>query len=111
MNPTALCGINLTTCYAFQRKKYFCHRCMIYAESKQHHFSICKIANCEYLRHNKNAFCKEREKFTCAQLKQLDKRYRLKCNTSHFKDLRRYMNYRFKCLPLKGRSPLELYEF
>lgn len=89
MNPIAACGINCTTCYAYQRKKNVCSGCRADTDSKLYHCSVCKIANCDLLKETKSGLCFECSKFPCARLKQIDKRYRLKYNTSLVNDLKR----------------------
>ena len=89
MNPIAPCGINCTTCYAYQRKKNVCQGCRAAEGSKLHHCTVCKIANCELLAETSSGFCYDCSRFPCARLKLLDKRYRLRYHTSLADDLRK----------------------
>ncbi|HPJ63406.1 DUF3795 domain-containing protein [Lentimicrobium sp.] len=82
------CGINCTTCYAFQRSKNRCSGCRNQSGYKPNYCVVCKIVNCERLAMTLSGFCHECDQFPCARLKQLDKRYRNKYHSSLVGNLR-----------------------
>ena len=82
----APCGMNCGVCIAYLREKRKCPGCRGSNENK---FSRvhCRIKNCnELTKHNKR-FCFTCEKFPCARLKQLDKRYRTRYAMSMLENL------------------------
>lgn len=78
----APCGINCTSCYAYQRTKKICPGCRGDDSAKSYSCIVCRIKNCILLHQTESKLCYECAKFPCTRLKQLDKRYRLKYHTS-----------------------------
>lgn len=78
----APCGIYCGACYMFLRDKKRCWGCRIDSAEKPKYCDKCIIANCERLSQTTSGFCFDCEKFPCQRLKQLDKRYRTKYDTS-----------------------------
>lgn len=83
----APCGLYCGACYAYLRDKNKCFGCRVDFETKPAYCLKCKIANCEILAKSSSGFCYLCEKFPCQRLKQLDKRYRIKYNTSLIQNL------------------------
>jgi len=83
----APCGIYCGACYAYLRDKNKCHGCRIDFETKPLSCVRCRKANCDLLAKTKSGFCYDCNKFPCQSLKQLDKRYRTKYNTSLIENL------------------------
>lgn len=80
----APCGMNCALCLAYQREKNHCVGCRNQEGSD---FKKCVIKNCANLSSTKSGFCFECDKYPCARLKQLDKRYRGKYNMSMIENL------------------------
>lgn len=83
----APCGINCTTCLAYQRQKNHCDGCKSFS-ARRHYCSVCKINKCSLLEKTENHLCYECHKFPCQRLKQLNKRYITKYNTSLIENLK-----------------------
>ncbi|MFP4112206.1 MAG: DUF3795 domain-containing protein [Candidatus Woesearchaeota archaeon] len=77
----APCGINCGLCMAYLRKKNKCNGCRAINESKLLTRYNCVIKRCE--KRHKFCDCKK----PCRRLKDLDKRYRTKYNTSPIENL------------------------
>ncbi len=76
----APCGMNCNICMAHLRTKNVCDGC--WSDNKPYHCTKCAIKHCELLEKTEAKFCYECQKFPCARLKRLDKRYREKYNIS-----------------------------
>jgi hypothetical protein len=83
----APCGMNCGICLAFLRDKNSCSGCRGDEASKRLSCAKCSISNCEFLKTTPSNFCYDCEKFPCARLKHLDKRYRTKYNMSMIENL------------------------
>ena len=83
----APCGMNCGTCIAYLRAKNKCCGCLPASINKPKTRLLCKIKNCENLEKTTSNFCFECETFPCVRLKQLDKRYRTRYNTSFIQNL------------------------
>lgn len=84
----APCGINCGICYAYLREKNKCLGCRT---SDDYQFSFgrkCIIRNCQFLAGNKMEYCSKKcGQYPCKRLKNLDKRYRTKYETSMLENL------------------------
>lgn len=83
----APCGMNCGTCIGYLRDKKKCSGCRSDSGFKPEYCYSCKIANCAFLNKAEYEFCFKCEKFPCQRLKQLDKRYRTRYNTSFIENL------------------------
>jgi hypothetical protein len=83
----APCGMNCGTCMAYLRQKNRCPGCRVQDANKAVSVKRCIITNCINLEESESKFCYECGKFPCKRLKQLDKRYRTKYNTSFIENL------------------------
>jgi hypothetical protein len=83
----APCGMNCGTCLAFLRVKNHCPGCRISSTAKPISCQKCIISNCIHLEKTNSKFCYECVKFPCTRMKQLDKRYRTRYNTSFIENL------------------------
>ena len=83
----APCGVYCKLCLGHLRKKNVCSGCWSDDDSKPYHCAVCSIKNCEYLKASGSRFCYDCEKFPCRRLKDLDKRYRTKYQTSLIENL------------------------
>ncbi len=83
----APCGMNCGTCIAYIREKNKCPGCRVLSKDKAVSVQRCIITKCIYLEKTKSKFCYECEKYPCTRMKQLDKRYRTKYNTSFIENL------------------------
>ena len=83
----APCGMNCGVCMAYLRKKNKCDGCRTVEGYKLNHCVKCAILNCVLLKDTESKFCYECVKFPCTRMKQLDKRYRLKYNSSFLVNL------------------------
>lgn len=93
--PTYLiapCGMNCRLCWGFIREKNTCPGCLgnENRESKKSKYrTTCKIRNCEQIAKGKTRFCSDDcDRFPCARLRQLDKRYRTKYGMSMIENLK-----------------------
>ena len=84
----APCGMNCGTCIAFLRDKNKCSGCRIISSDKAISVKKCSVPGCEYLQNTSSKFCYECEKYPCARIKNLDKRYRTKYRTSFIENLK-----------------------
>jgi hypothetical protein len=88
----APCGMNCSLCWGFIREKNSCPGCLRIEKQetqKSKHRTTCIIRDCEHLAESKSRYCSTGcEKFPCARLKQLDKRYRAKYGMSMLENLR-----------------------
>lgn len=83
----APCGMNCGICRAYLREKNKCPGCRAVDTDKAISVIRCKIKNCDVIQKGKVRFCFECEKFPCAWLKNLDKRYRSKYGMSEIENL------------------------
>jgi hypothetical protein len=83
----APCGIYCAACFVFLREKDSCKGCWGPDHAKPKHCLVCSIKICQYLAETDSKFCYECVRFPCTRLKQLDKRYQAKYNTSIIKNL------------------------
>lgn len=83
----APCGMNCGICIAYLREKNKCPGCRGTDIDKPVTRVKCKIKNCNELKKNKLKFCFSCEKFSCANLKHLDKRYQTRYNMSMIENL------------------------
>lgn len=87
-NLIAPCGMNCGLCIGHLREKKPCGGCFkIDDEHKPKVCRSCIIVNCELLAETESGFCYDCEKFPCARLKNLDKRYRSKYGMSMLENL------------------------
>lgn len=82
----APCGMNCGICMAYLRKRNRCGGCNIESPQKANHCVVCKIRNCSE-KQKDSEFCFSCQKFPCARLKQLDKRYRTRYSMSMIENL------------------------
>ncbi len=89
----APCGMNCRLCWGYIREKNPCPGCRSLARPesrKSRSRSGCVVTNCDRLAGSKSPYCSERcDRFPCARLRQLDKRYRTKYGMSMLDNLRR----------------------
>lgn len=83
----APCGINCRLCRAYVRDKKACPGCRGENTFKANSCVTCVIKNCEKMVKGKFEYCFECDKFPCARLTHLDKRYRTKYGTSPIENL------------------------
>lgn len=84
----APCGMNCAICLGYLREKNKCDGCKNIKINSDYRRK-CIIRNCEKLKENNWRFCSSKcEKFPCARLKNLDKRYRTKYNMSMLENLK-----------------------
>ncbi len=83
----AACGMNCGICMAYLRDKKKCPGCRGTDIDKPPSCLECKIKNCESIQNIKPGFCFQCEKFPCARLKHLDKRYRTRYGMSMIENL------------------------
>jgi len=84
----APCGMNCGLCIGYLRKNKPCSGCYKKDdENKPKHCRSCSIINCESLAKTNSGFCYECQKYPCARLKSLDKRYRMKYGMSMIENL------------------------
>ena len=83
----APCGMNCGTCIAYLRVKNKCPGCRVCSADKAVSVQRCIIPKCVHLEKTESKFCYECEKFPCKRVKQLDKRYRIRYNTSFIENL------------------------
>jgi hypothetical protein len=92
----APCGMNCGICMAYLREKKKCPGCYGSNEDKSVSVMKCIIKNCEIIKNNQSGFCFECEKYPCARLKQLDKRYKTKYAMSMIENLENIKNFGLK---------------
>ena len=84
----APCGMNCGLCIGHLREKKPCGGCFkTDDENKPKVCRSCKIVNCDLLAATGSGFCFDCEKYPCARLKNLDKRYRTNYGMSMFENL------------------------
>lgn len=84
----APCGINCSTCIGYLRVKNRCEGCNAsYNENEPQHCQTCVIKNCPQKK-GKPVYCYKCQNFPCQRMKQLDKRYRTRYNTSLINNLK-----------------------
>ncbi len=83
----APCGMNCGTCIAFLREKNSCPGCRVLSADKSVSGQRCIIPKCSYLKETGSKFCYECDKYPCRRMKQLEKRYSTKYNTSFYENL------------------------
>ncbi len=84
----APCGMNCGICIGYLREKKPCGGCFKKDdENKPKHCRSCSIVNCELLAKTESGFCYDCEKYPCARLKKLDKRYRTNYGMSMLENL------------------------
>ncbi len=81
----APCGMNCGSCIGYMRPKNTCPGCWFVDQGKAR--VHCIIRNCELLEKTDSRFCYDCRKYPCQRLRQLDKRYRTKYNTSFLENL------------------------
>lgn len=82
----APCGMNCGSCIVNLRQSSKCYGCRSNT-SKLKTRANCSIKTCEELKKTSSGFCFDCTSFPCKRLKQLDKRYRTRYNTSFINDL------------------------
>lgn len=87
INLIAPSGMNCRLCYAYIREKNICPGCRGDNDLKAWSCVNCKIITCERIATGKAKFCFGCDRFPCARLKQLDKRYRTKYGMSMIANL------------------------
>jgi len=80
----AACGLTCGVCYARLRRKSVCPGCRALTENLSISMARCRMKSCPQRRGD---FCFACESFPCADLKQLDKRYRTRYNVSPIANL------------------------
>ena len=83
----APCGMNCGICMGYLREKNKCPGCRGTDADKRISCSRCKIKNCEFMQNTKPGFCFQCDRFPCARLKHLDKRYQTKYSMSMIENL------------------------
>ncbi|MBN2275989.1 MAG: DUF3795 domain-containing protein [Bacteroidales bacterium] len=84
----AACGMNCRLCIGYLRERNPCSGCFNKDDkNKPKYCRSCIIVNCELLAKTESGFCYDCEKYPCARLKQLDKRYRTKYGMSMLENL------------------------
>ncbi|HLP75264.1 MAG TPA: DUF3795 domain-containing protein [Bacteroidales bacterium] len=81
----APCGMNCGSCLGYMRPENKCPGCRLVDQGKAR--VRCVIRNCDLLREIDSQFCFDCRKYPCKRLKQLDKRYRTRYNTSFLENL------------------------
>ncbi|HEX2921555.1 MAG TPA: DUF3795 domain-containing protein [Bacteroidales bacterium] len=81
----APCGMNCGSCIGYMREKNKCPGCRFLDQSTVR--VRCVIANCDHLKNTESKFCYDCTKYPCRRLKQLDKRYTTRYNTSVLENL------------------------
>ena len=84
----APCGMNCGTCIAYLRSKNRCQGCRIFSVDKSISVQRCIIQKCVHLAETNSKFCYDCEIYPCKRLKQLDRRYRTRYNTSFLENLK-----------------------
>jgi hypothetical protein len=84
----APCGMNCGTCIAYLRDKNNCPGCRVYSADKAISIQRCIIPKCLNLDKTESKFCYDCYIYPCKRVKQLDKRYRTRYNTSFIENLK-----------------------
>ena len=91
-NLIAPCGMNCRLCWGYIRERNTCPGCRIIDNQnsqKSKYRNRCSIKNCENIAKGKIKYCSDScDKFPCARLKQLDKRYRTRYGMSMIENLK-----------------------
>jgi hypothetical protein len=89
--------MNCTLCWGYIREKNTCPGCLRIEKQesqKSKHRTTCTIRNCEHLANSGSTHCSNKcDRFPCARLKQLDKRYRTKYGMSMIDNLKAIEEY------------------
>lgn len=90
-NPRIIapCGINCSLCRAYIRERRPCPGCRGVNDNKSNACLTCSIKNCKELAAGGFQFCYACDKFPCADLLHLDRRYRTKYSVSVIANLER----------------------
>jgi hypothetical protein len=89
----APCGMNCNLCSGYLRDKNKCPGCREDSDSKSDYRARCIIKNCDHLKENNWKYCTSKcQKYPCARLKGLDKRYRTKYGMSMIENLENIKN-------------------
>ena len=83
----APCGMNCGICIGHLREKNRCPGCNGEDANKPKHCVSCHFQTCEELRNHEEKFCFVCDRFPCARMRQLDKRYRTKYGMSMIENL------------------------
>jgi hypothetical protein len=83
----APCGMNCGLCIGHLREKKRCPGCNGDDAEKPKVCVVCRIRHCENMGAREKKFCFQCDKFPCARLRQLDKRYRTKYGMSMIENL------------------------
>ena len=83
----APCGINCAVCLGYLREKNHCPGCRALGGHDSDYIVKCIIRNCETFKDGNAIYCYECERFPCRRMKQLDKRYSTRYQTSLFHNL------------------------
>lgn len=93
----APCGMNCRICLGYIREKNKCLGCRKMDAYKSSYGRKCTIRNCQILKKNNWKFCSDKcEKFPCARLKNLDKRYKNKYRMSMLENLEHIKKFGIK---------------
>ena len=85
----APCGMNCGLCSAHLRRKKHCVGCNGDDAGKPSFCVVCRIRHCEEMASGGQGFCFGCQKFPCARLRRLDKRYRARYGMSMVDNLTR----------------------
>ena len=84
----APCGMNCGICIGHLREKRPCGGCFGREEkNRPETCKSCSIVNCDFLAKTESGFCFDCDKYPCARLEKLDKRYRAKYHMSMIENL------------------------
>lgn len=87
VNLIAPCGMNCGICMAFLRKKNKCNGCRAINIWNPKTRVECKIKNCQFLNLHGWDYCYQCNRYPCALIKNMDKRYRTRYNMSIIENL------------------------
>ncbi len=85
----APCGINCSLCRAYVRDRRRCPGCLGADSHKSAACVRCGIKNCPDLVSGRHRFCFSCARYPCADLRRLDKRYRIRYGVSVVENLAR----------------------
>ena len=92
INLIAPCGMNCRLCWGYIRENNTCPGCRrinSQDSQKSKYRNRCKIKNCEQIAKGKIKYCSDKcDRYPCARLQQLDKRYRTKYGMSMIDNLK-----------------------
>ena len=84
----AACGMNCGLCIGYLREKKPCGGCFKKDDlNKPNVCRSCAIVNCELLTKTESGFCYDCDRYPCARLKRLDKRYKTNYGMSMIENL------------------------